>query len=123
VICIILFFGCQSPTYDHKVFFDGKGTPLKGKKMDFINLGCYYQADILGQLLVLSNSCGEQYFDIYDLNKQNLLGSFGGKGNGPAEFNFPIILKESNLQEIIIHDVNHKRIKFFDTKDIIDGEY
>jgi len=42
------------------------------------------------------------------------LGTMGQKGQGPAEFGFPIMLLITPAGEIMVHDMGQRAIKFFD---------
>ncbi|QTE23538.1 BF3164 family lipoprotein [Polaribacter cellanae] len=89
-----------------------------------IKPNCFYQLHSQKSSLFVIDGCGEKYINLYSEKDYKKINSFGFKGNGPNEFYFPEILPENNnSNEFWIHDINHKKFKKFNLKNILNNDF
>ncbi len=97
-----------------------------------IKADCINQLRIYDTVLlcVMNERCSEKAIHLYSLNSLELLVEFGRKGNGPEEFNLPMLMPSGSYPDGVsdslsfwIQDINHKRLKLFRLPDVLKGKY
>lgn len=78
-----------------------------------LDTGCYYDMNIINSTLYLRDFCGKTFFHRLNLSANNYRIDFGNRGQGPEEFNEPLLLRSTNDSVFMTFDVNTCEIKSF----------
>ena len=84
---------------------------LECQQSAIIQDGCYHDIFIVhDSLLVLISNCDTNYFSVYNKETLKLITSFGNKGKGPYDFNFPFPFKTNNLEQSSEKSLNFQNL-------------
>jgi len=113
-IIMMSFLSCETREKDINIDiqFEKK---LTGKMITALDTGCYDDMDIINSTLYLRNFCGKTFFHLLDLSAENYRIDFGNRGQGPEEFNEPLLLRSTNDSVFMTFDINTCEIKSFKT--------
>lgn len=105
---LLIIFSCSrnnsSDKYLYYMSFD-KEISVQGERIGPIDvlLKPIQLSIFRDSMLIINDDGGETFFYFLDINKGNILGNFGRKGNGPKEFIFPdLATKLITSNEVLI---------------------
>jgi hypothetical protein len=99
-----------------------KTQSLKGEKIKFDPpLMNPWKMELADSLLFFLGSGTENAVDVYNLNTRKKITQFCRRGRGPGEMIFPFLIQFiKNSDEIVIHDLNGKKVIVYSLKKILD---
>lgn len=141
VIFLLLFFSCKNKSSDAVIVFSNNDFKIKaeifGEQIIEEDYNINREIFAIDTLLILKTGSGKEYFNVYNKNSFEFLGSIGVRGEGPEEwqvisfngqFDFTnknsIGMWVSNFRKGFISKVNiHKTLKSENSLPVIDKTF
>jgi hypothetical protein len=132
IIFLFVFTECSDKRKYNYINYKKLGRPshtikLRSSKFNNNNFDVYQPSnlEIVDNYLIMLDTKADKMIKIIDLNSNELLKSFGRKGQGPDEFISvgQIILSQKDINTFWIYDIFMRSLKKFDLKAILNDNF
>jgi len=123
-LCLASLLSCENDKENIKYYKKFKNNfSLKGETIANISDSIYPQSiDIYKDKLIFADYSSNPHFYAYQLPDFKFLAKFGDPGDGPTDFESPVIWNQIENGKIGIYQMNKMLFDFYDIEDLLKGE-